>query len=93
MIEQLHWSNDPVGDTRAVEFFLQHSRGVLSYGPKTTPGIAPKYANEQGTPGQAYFVVVTGDGVSRWCSPGKHWTYEAGRFAAEVCTAACSATP
>lgn len=93
MIDQLHWSNDPVGDTRAVEFFLQHSRGVLSYTPKTTPGLVPKYVADPGVPGRAYFVVVTGDGVSRWCSTGKHWTFDGRRFAAEVCTDACSATP
>lgn len=93
MIDQLHWSNDPVGNMRATAFFRQHPRGVLSYGMKTTPGMPAKYANEEGTPGQAYFVVVTGDNVSRWCSAGKHWTFDGRRFAAEVCTDACGQEP
>jgi hypothetical protein len=89
VIELLHWSNDPDGDFRAVRFFEQHPRGIASYGPHTTPGLPGRFAGDLGVPSTSHFVVVTGDGVSRWCGPDKHWVFDGRRFAAELCTEDC----
>lgn len=89
MNETMHWSNDPAGEARALAFFRRHPRGVKSYGTRTTPGLPGKFAGEPGTPGQTYFVVVTGDGVHRWCGPGKHWEWDGRKFAAAVCDELC----
>lgn len=86
----MHWSNDPAGDARALDFFRRHPRGVKSHAHKTTPGLPGKYAGEPGTPGMRYFEVVTGDGTHRWCRPGIHWEWDGRKFVAVVCGTDCA---
>lgn len=88
MIEQLHWSNDPVGDAAALAFFRQHPKGV-----QVTLGIESVERMQVATLGgasQDHLLITTGDNVTRWCSAGKHWVFDGQRFAAELCTDACA---
>jgi hypothetical protein len=90
-MDLLHWKgNGPAANTRAVAFFQQHPKGVSVSMLRATPGIRGKFAGDPGVPSTEHFIVTTGDGVARWCSPGKHWTWDGRKFAAEVCTEACS---
>lgn len=90
MTDMLHWSNDPTGQDRALAFFRQHPKGVRTAVLRHTPGMPGRFVGDPGVPSTTHFVVTTGDGVARWCSVGKHWTWDGRRFAAELCTDACS---
>lgn len=89
MTDLLHWSNDPSGQDRALAFFRQHPKGVSTALLRHTPGMKGRFVGDPGVPSSTHFVVTTGDGVARWCSPGKHWTWDGRRFAAEVCGPTC----
>jgi hypothetical protein len=88
MITELHWRG-PEDDTAAEEFFRQTPKGVRSAEPEETPGIKPKWSGDKGIPGERMFLVITKDGVPRWCRVGRHWLWDGVALTHEACGEGC----